>query len=321
MVSHREILDGERLLDVLTVESPDGAVHELYFDISECFRGRWPTPPCPYCGEPLRTAKARQCGRCLTDFHDPAQVIHRKGRAHVDQVRAMSDQRRVSEARPPGLKDPRAAFNALFRPSQVRRDVFVLRFPDRMHAANERLFQIGRECLIAEGCRGVVCSIPQTLRSVRRPLTSEEGEQVNLLLISIIEFLRLGVHVVLVGGDGTHERIARVDIPCELRIGRTCNCSTEFRVVGRPPTFSDTMRAARDAVVESPWHLSRPSLRRTTRETSSNCRVAFGVLGRVAARVGLEASPQVRVFESAQPRSQADYGQLACTWLTRARRG
>jgi hypothetical protein len=28
-------------------------------------------PPCPYCGQPLRTAQARQCFGCGMDWHDP----------------------------------------------------------------------------------------------------------------------------------------------------------------------------------------------------------------------------------------------------------
>jgi hypothetical protein len=27
--------------------------------------------PCPYCGEPLRTPKAKQCRFCKMDWHDP----------------------------------------------------------------------------------------------------------------------------------------------------------------------------------------------------------------------------------------------------------
>jgi hypothetical protein len=30
--------------------------------------------PCPYCGEPLRTAYARQCRHCHRDWHDPNNV-------------------------------------------------------------------------------------------------------------------------------------------------------------------------------------------------------------------------------------------------------
>jgi hypothetical protein len=32
------------------------------------------TAPCPYCGQPLRTARARQCQHCLMDWHDPQNV-------------------------------------------------------------------------------------------------------------------------------------------------------------------------------------------------------------------------------------------------------
>lgn len=38
-----------------------------------------PAPvPCPYCGELLRTATAKQCRTCGMDWHDPANVICRK---------------------------------------------------------------------------------------------------------------------------------------------------------------------------------------------------------------------------------------------------
>jgi len=30
------------------------------------------TAPCPYCGKPLITARAKQCQHCLMDWHDPA---------------------------------------------------------------------------------------------------------------------------------------------------------------------------------------------------------------------------------------------------------
>jgi hypothetical protein len=33
--------------------------------------------PCPYCGEPLRTAIARQCRFCKMDWHDPHHVFRR----------------------------------------------------------------------------------------------------------------------------------------------------------------------------------------------------------------------------------------------------
>jgi hypothetical protein len=32
-------------------------------------------PPCPYCGAPLRTDKAKQCISCGTDWHNPDNVI------------------------------------------------------------------------------------------------------------------------------------------------------------------------------------------------------------------------------------------------------
>ncbi len=32
------------------------------------------TTPCPYCGKPLRSARARQCRHCLTDWHDPSHL-------------------------------------------------------------------------------------------------------------------------------------------------------------------------------------------------------------------------------------------------------
>lgn len=34
---------------------------------------RFPGPPCPYCGRPLRTSKARQCPHCHTDWHPPRE--------------------------------------------------------------------------------------------------------------------------------------------------------------------------------------------------------------------------------------------------------
>jgi hypothetical protein len=33
------------------------------------------TPPCPYCGEPLRTSLAKQCRFCRRDWHDPENVV------------------------------------------------------------------------------------------------------------------------------------------------------------------------------------------------------------------------------------------------------
>jgi hypothetical protein len=67
--------------DYLTLCAPDGEEREVYFDISEFFgkgKGRAPGPPCPYCGAPLRTDKAKQCFNCGMDWHDPANVVSRR---------------------------------------------------------------------------------------------------------------------------------------------------------------------------------------------------------------------------------------------------
>ena len=70
-----------------------------------------------------------------------------------------------------------------------------------MNAEDERFFRIGVECLLAEGCHGVVCDLTQSVRRMRRPTTKEEWEQVNLLLTRIIEFPPFGMRVALVGGE------------------------------------------------------------------------------------------------------------------------
>jgi hypothetical protein len=36
-----------------------------------------PPADCPYCGQPLRTAKAKQCRACGTDWHDPENIVRR----------------------------------------------------------------------------------------------------------------------------------------------------------------------------------------------------------------------------------------------------
>ena len=33
--------------------------------------------PCPYCGDPLPTAKAQQCFQCGMDWHDPTNIVRR----------------------------------------------------------------------------------------------------------------------------------------------------------------------------------------------------------------------------------------------------
>ena len=39
--------------------------------------------PCPYCGELLRTAFARQCRNCGMDWHGPDKVVNRKAGRHT----------------------------------------------------------------------------------------------------------------------------------------------------------------------------------------------------------------------------------------------
>ena len=200
VVRRNEMHEAERLLDILTIESNGSAVEEIYFDVSACFTDAQLTPPCPYCGERLATAKARQCGSCLADFHDPVHVIYRRGREYVERVRETSARRRESEARAPGLSDPRAAFHSQFRPVQVAVDVYVLHFPSRLSAIDERVSRIGVECLIADGCRGVVCHL-NSPGHIERLAASEDPEWLGLVLRRIVQFYRVGVRVVMVGGD------------------------------------------------------------------------------------------------------------------------
>jgi hypothetical protein len=35
--------------------------------------------PCPYCGETLRTSRAKQCRHCKRDWHDPEKVTYLGG--------------------------------------------------------------------------------------------------------------------------------------------------------------------------------------------------------------------------------------------------
>ena len=57
--------------DVVVIGVDDQVVR-VYFDISS-FHGpksERPTAPCPFCGQPLRTAKAKQCRHCKRQWHD-----------------------------------------------------------------------------------------------------------------------------------------------------------------------------------------------------------------------------------------------------------
>jgi hypothetical protein len=221
VLRRRDMYDGERLLDILTVEGVGSDVNEIYFDVSACFSDRRPTPPCPYCGERLRTPKARQCAECFADFHDPTNVVFRKGLSYVDGVKEEAAQRRERDARPPGLNDPRAAFDALFRPRRVTADVFVLRFPEQLGAVDEkdRLFRIGVECLMADGCRGLVCHVDEPLRTFDPSATTEDGAQVGSIVRRTTWLARHAVRVVFVGGEQLVEHMRMWPFPN--------NCETE----------------------------------------------------------------------------------------------
>jgi len=56
----------------------DGKEMWLYADLAYRMVARRSDQPCPYCGQPLRTPRARQCGYCLMDWHDPENVFCRK---------------------------------------------------------------------------------------------------------------------------------------------------------------------------------------------------------------------------------------------------
>src|SRR5262245_17247557 len=61
MQALREI-DGKPY-DLLRLQSPQGDQRDVYFDISAFFgkKRRQGGPPCPYCGVPLRSERAKQC--------------------------------------------------------------------------------------------------------------------------------------------------------------------------------------------------------------------------------------------------------------------
>jgi hypothetical protein len=63
---------------LLQAIAPDVDKKRPFFEQQEA---RWrdevqtpPPTPCPFCNEPLRTAKARQCYHCGADWHDPNNV-------------------------------------------------------------------------------------------------------------------------------------------------------------------------------------------------------------------------------------------------------
>lgn len=67
----RHIVDGRELTlyNLITVKEPS--------------ERRADGLPCPYCGELLRTAVAKQCRHCSMDWHDPANVVNRKASASL----------------------------------------------------------------------------------------------------------------------------------------------------------------------------------------------------------------------------------------------
>jgi hypothetical protein len=72
-LSQRLVMQDGRPLDIFLLVSPAGEHIEIAFDISSFYgRKKVPGPPCPYCGEPLRTARAKQCRHCRRSWRaDP----------------------------------------------------------------------------------------------------------------------------------------------------------------------------------------------------------------------------------------------------------
>lgn len=62
----RHLVDGQEvtLYNLVTVKRPSQPTTD--------------GPPCPYCGESLRTTFAKQCRHCGMDWHDPTNVVNRR---------------------------------------------------------------------------------------------------------------------------------------------------------------------------------------------------------------------------------------------------
>jgi len=59
-------------LQKLTGWSPDEA-KEWVDAAAEPYEPR--SIPCPYCGQKLRTAEAKQCLQCMRDWHDESNIV------------------------------------------------------------------------------------------------------------------------------------------------------------------------------------------------------------------------------------------------------
>ncbi len=86
--------EDQKRLEAMVVEHPIQAIKELR-ELTNCSLGEgklwvdnkreenWQKyhkiwleslPPCPYCGEKLRTPEAKQCRHCLRDWHDENEL-------------------------------------------------------------------------------------------------------------------------------------------------------------------------------------------------------------------------------------------------------
>jgi hypothetical protein len=211
VLRRRDLFDAGKLLDILTLQIDGGDAREIYFDVSACFGNGETSPPCPYCGEWLRTTRARQCASCFADFHDLENVVFRKGSDYVDHVRVLVAARRELEARPLGLNDPCATFLSAFQSRRATAEVFILHFPDSLSAIDDRLFQIGIDCLRADGCRGVVCHVDRPLSEIGRSSTSQADSPVGHIYRRIHQFPRKGVRAVFVRADELFKAVEAVE--------------------------------------------------------------------------------------------------------------